>query len=728
MGGTSRVAVVLGVCAVMFSGCGDDGTGGGTAGATDSAGTTAGPDTAVPTTGTGAGMLTEAGSATDGQTGTVGPTTTTTSDPTTGSPTSDPTSDPTTDVSTGTTVGVSDGSTSTTSDETTSTPDTSTGEQGPCMSSGDCADGEVCAAGVCVPGEGPCDESGDCHGDTFCCEDGCLPPGESPGSCIPWGLEPEGLADPMCEGEVIIGLFTAEQQCEWLGPPPNDPFPNHVNVLTTPLVADLPNGGGGAKTTEMIIVTYNYTDGGIESGYGSNPNYFGVIRIIDGRTCELRETIHDPNNRIIAASTPAIADLDNDGDLEIVTHRASSGVIAFRWNENLKKYGTYWVALDTGVANLIRWDGPSIHDLDNDSLPEVISGSAVFSGATGLRLNPGQILNGASPNIPQGVINVLGDLDGDGAVDLVAGSVHRWDVGMSQWTLAYTGAPANRHYGYADFGTPGMTPADFDPTTLDGIAEIVSVGGNLVRLHTLSGQLLLTGAVSSGGPPTIGDFDGDGRPEIASAGGTAYVVYDLDCKNAGPGCVGNYVRWTRPSQDASSATTASTIFDFEGDGKDEAVYGDECFIRVYAGATGEVLYSSYRTSCTWYENPVVADMDNDSNTEIIVGSNANCNVVCPQIDPIHRGIPCETAEDCQSGTCDAGLCRCAATMECEAGHVCAAPPAMTPGNGNTCRAEHPPGAKKTGVRVLKDKLDRWASSRAIWNQHSYNITNLVRVS
>lgn len=312
MGGTSRVAGVLGVCAVMFSGCGDDGTGGGTAGATDSAGTTAGPDTAVPTTGTGAGTLTEAGSATDGQTGTVGPTTTT-SDPTTGSPTSDPTSDPTTDVSTGTTVGVSDGSTSTTSDETTNTPDTSTGEQGPCMSSGDCADGEVCAAGVCVPGEGPCDESGDCHGDTFCCEDGCLPPGESPGSCIPWGLEPEGLADPTCEGEVIIGLFTAEQQCEWLGPPPNDPFPNHVNVLTTPLVADLPNGGGGAKTTEMIIVTYNYTDGGIESGYGSNPNYFGVIRIIDGRTCELRETIHDPNNRIIAASTPAIADLDNDG-------------------------------------------------------------------------------------------------------------------------------------------------------------------------------------------------------------------------------------------------------------------------------------------------------------------------------------------------------------------------------------------------------------------------------
>ena len=42
--------------------------------------------------------------------------------------------------------------------------------------------------------------------------------------------------------------------------------------------------------------------------------------------------------------------------------------------------------------------------------------------------------------------------------------------------------------------------------------------------------------------------------------------------------------------------------------KDYAVYGDECFTRVYDGVTGKVLYSRFRTSCTWYENPVVADV------------------------------------------------------------------------------------------------------------------------
>jgi hypothetical protein len=30
----------------------------------------------------------------------------------------------------------------------------------------------------------------------------------------------------------------------------------------------------------------------------------------------------------------------------------------------------------------------------------------------------------------------------------------------------------------------------------------------------------------------------------------------------------------------------------------------------------------------------------------------------------------------------------------------------------------------TGIRVYKDKLDRWASSRPMWNQHAYSITNI----
>src|SRR6185503_11593224 len=141
------------------------------------------------------------------------------------------------------------------------------------------------------------------------------------------------------------------------------------------------------------------------------------------------------------------------------------------------------------------------------------------------------------------------------------------------------------------------------------------------------------------------DFDNDGKPEIAVAGKTRFRIIDFDCQGGGGGCEADGVRWSQPSQDASSAQTGVAVFDFDGDGQAEAVYADECFLRVYDGKSGEVLYSAYRTSGTWYESPVVADVDQDQNTEIVVNNNGG--VTCPAsggaldkpyVDPLHKGV------------------------------------------------------------------------------------------
>lgn len=592
---------------------------------------------------------------------------------------------------------------------------------GACQSSLECQGDRVCAGGICVDAAGECQSDEDCGGDRYCCGEGCLPDGETLARCISYGTGPRENVNDACLGEVVIGLFEPSVQCEWSGPPEGDPFPHHKNVLTTPLVANLPHDSGAAG--EIVIVTYNYTDGGAEAALGSNPNYYGVIRVLNGQTCEQMQTIDDPANRIIAASTPAIGDLDGDGLPEIVTHRANRGLIAFKWNEAAAGYQTFWAMSDAGQTELegtLRWDGPSIHDLDDNGFPEVISAGEVYDGRTGVRLNPGQTVTGTKPSY--GYIPVLGDLDRDNKIELVAQGVWEWET--NKWVLEHVGSLVGTHFAYADFGTPGATPADFNPNALDGIAEVVSVSGD-VRITTLGGQIVLSAPTTgSGGPPTVGDFDHDGRPEVAVAGGSSYRVYDFDCKDGGAPCFGTFIAWSQSSQDSSSNRTGSSIFDFEGDGQAEAVYADECFTRIYEGTSGEVLYSAFRTSCTWYENVVIADPDRDENTEILVGSNNNCGISCPSIDPIHPGVRCTENADCPSGLCDSGLCRCTASPECPSGYTCTAPPAGTPGAGNTCRASHPPGVGLQGLRVLRDRLDRWASSRPIWNQHAYSITNV----
>ncbi len=582
-----------------------------------------------------------------------------------------------------------------------------------------CAEGLVCAAGICVRGGASCAEDAQCQGDSYCCLSGCEPQGQ----CIPYGTGPRGNVDDTCTIEVVPGLFEARIQCEWTAPPPGDPFPDHVQVLTTPLVANLPNHSGHAA--EIIIVTYNFTDGGAQAAAGTDARYFGVIRILNGETCEQLETIDDPEHRIIAASPPAIADLDADGMMEIVAQRAGSGLVAFKWDVNEQRFKRYWVATETGYSGVNRWDGPAIHDLDDDGFPEVISGSEVFDGRTGARLNPGQIVPGAASNSASGRLSVVADVDGDGHAELLGQGVWRWNRGSKLWELAYPGSPTARHYGYADFGTPGATPGDFDFTTLDGIAEVVVSGDNRVGIYTLGGQqVFYVSGLSTGGPPTIGDFDNDGFPEIAVADGIFLYVFDPDCTAAGPDCYGPNIRWRQSSQDSSSATTGLSIFDFEGDGQAEVVYADECFTRIYDGMTGEVHFSAYRTSCTWYENAIIADPDRDDNAEILVGSNTNCSISCPLIDPIHRGLRCENDGACPSGQCDAGYCRCSDHDQCGSGYQCVAPLAGTPGSGQVCRAYRPPGAAQTGLRVMRDRLDRWVSSRPLWNQHVYTVTNI----
>jgi hypothetical protein len=613
-----------------------------------------------------------------------------------------------------------------------------------------CGTGLTCVKGKgepdhCAPTGMACTMDSDCGGDRYCCAEGCLTVAGDP-ICIPYGYGPRGNVNEECKGEgAPPGVFAPSVQCEWKVKPA-DPHPTSGMVLSTPMVADLPNDSGASA--EIVFVSYAVADGDPNASV-STP---GVIRIISGQTCELKETIEDSSGIIRAASPLALADLNGDGKIDIVGRKDKGGMIAFGWDG--AKFKKIWESAGT-IGAQQPWDGPSIHDLNDDGAPEVLLWGQAVNGATGVEMNNFVISQGFNGFVP-----VAGDFNGDGKVDLAA------TVAQEMTYLIWSGAawidqaaPMNvrwgkygTHFAVADFGTPGATAADFDPTKLDGIAEIVATNAEAapgrVSIFTLTGQEVM-GVVTTpepgipvpvnyegGGPPTIGDFDHDGFPEVGVAGATRFRVFDFDCKNGGAGCESPFVRWSQRSQDSSSRQTTASIFDFDGDGKAEAVYADECFLRVYDGTNGDVLFSSYRTSATWLENPVVADVDKDDNTEIVV--NSAMPVACPAVpagtppshtpyvDPLHKGVRCDDDMGCTGGAmCGDGYCRCASDMQCDPGTTCVAALAGTPGTGNVCRATHPNSADTAGgVKVLRDRLDRWASSRPMWNQHAYSITNI----
>ena len=206
----------------------------------------------------------------------------------------------------------------------------------PCKTTADCSDGGagyVCTiAGRCGKISGDCTDQAQCMSDTYCCKGAtCRQDGLDQGVCIP-GFVPPG---PECKGSAKIGVFSPAVQCEWPGKSAPAEFDKHVQVMSTPMVADTPVDSG--TSAEIVFVAGNQTVGEVT---GKNPAYFGVLRIVSGQTCELKVTIADPQNPLRQTAPPALGDLDKDGNIDIVARRNDQGLVAFRWDAGQKNYVT----------------------------------------------------------------------------------------------------------------------------------------------------------------------------------------------------------------------------------------------------------------------------------------------------------------------------------------------------------------------------------------------------
>jgi len=250
-----------------------------------------------------------------------------------------------------------------------------------------------------------------------------------------------------------------------------------------------------------------------------------------------------------------------------------------------------------------------------------------------LHLAPIDIQSGIDGNIPQNLISAV-DLNGDGAAEMLVGYGHTVRVlehdgsALPGWPQTVAGSDPTA------FTRFGAAAADIDG---DKKLDVVAAN-NLGELFAWSADgSLLAGfpakVVEPNSPITLADIDGDGVADIVAAapGGGAMVVHGDGSPLQGfPVAFG----------DASTRFYQPTVGDLDGDGRPEIVLESALLVPVPMQdgldlqLSMNVINANGTVRAGWPKDfgggsvtidsvslPVLADLDGDGKLDIVVGSN-----------------------------------------------------------------------------------------------------------
>ncbi len=560
-----------------------------------------------------------------------------------------------------------------------------------------CAAGDVCLNPECVTPGADCIDSFDCPAGEFCepTLNACLPQQE-PVVC-----------------EIVPDFEDVEVTLEWAA--------EEEQVIAMPMVGDV----DGDDLPEVVVATWFHDDNNDGNETDNGPTD-GIIRVLDGTNGQEQFRIEENPPMSYGSygrTTAGIADVDGNGLADIIYAGRPAGGANFNrsiihavdglgqllWSSHSSDGSPYHLYVRNGAPSFTNFDddeasevvwGASIIDNDGTVVADLLGNQSctvleptdtTYTGCGATEGSP------KAPDAYLGGISAIADVTGDGYPEIISGQ-RAWSVNWNdagpQPVVSITelwdagggdGYPAIANIDLDDNNTPEVVlVAAGEIRILDGATGELWCGIDPTGVACAGNDAARTQPIplpggGRGGPPTIADFDGDGRPEIGVAGALAYTLFDINragedvVQPAGdlppaPGEI--YVRWSNDTQeDTFSQSTGSSVFDFQGDGVAEVVYNDQCYLYVFNGQTGDSILQLENSSATIHEYPLVADIDADGNSEFLVVAN-------------DRDID---------------------------------------NDPNPCSA---PGYEyHRGVRAFGDPNEQWVRTRRVWTSHAYHVTN-----